>query len=145
MIWHRPVARALTGLVVVLTVVLAPIPAEAAFRRTVTASMSSASATLAAATTVVPTNAICGTFLVAAKIRVSWVATTSAFATGYLVVPIAAGVPQTAVVVAGGASTTVDLDVDRYTAYTVSVQATYRNWTSPATTSAASVTCGLLG
>ncbi len=112
-------------------VLLAPMQAQASFSRASSGTVSASSDTLAPSGAVTVNNSQCGiVILTQAALHVMWTATSSTYATGYVVTPVIAGVAQTPTTVSGRSTASVDLDVVRGTVYTFQVRAAYRNWTS---------------
>jgi hypothetical protein len=143
---HRRSGRALICLLTIMLVVLpAPPKAQAAFLATAAGSLSASSGTLAAPGPVTMSLSQCGLVILdPPAIRVTWTATASTYATGYVVTPYVGAVAGLPVTVSGRSTTSVDVPVTRVVTYSFQVTATYRNWTSAATTSATTAKCPLL-
>jgi hypothetical protein len=142
----RRTGRAVVCLLAVAVVVLlAPLEAQAAFSRAVTGSVSASSDTLAAPGPVTMSLSQCGLVILdPPAIRVSWTASASTYATGYIVTPYVGAVAGVPLPVVGRNSTTADVPVTRTVTYSFQVTTTYRNWTSVPTVSATTARCPLL-
>lgn len=128
------------ALAAVIFVLLAPIQAQAAFQRTASASTTVGTGTLSPASN--PTLvAGCPGILTTTTVTVGWTATTSTYATGYVITPLLNGIAQTPVTVSGQATNsqamTVTRGVGTSNSYTFRIQAVYLNWTSTIVTSPA--------
>ncbi|GAA3604150.1 hypothetical protein GCM10022223_19760 [Kineosporia mesophila] len=141
---RQPILIALAAIVFVL---LAPIQARAAFQVGATASSTWTTGILAAPSSPQLTTTCGTTVLVQATMTVSWTATTSAYATGYVVTPVLNSTAQTAVNVSSSA-TSVTVNVNRNgvsttSSYAFRVQSSFRSWTSSAVTTS-SANCPFL-
>lgn len=122
-------------------VLLAPIEAQAAFQRTVSASTSVGSATLNPVLTATASNSSCTALGSAANLTVSWTMPAGFRATGYRITPTLVGssTPQTVVTVSNPNATSAQVPVQRSLlglayVYSFQVQVLYNNWTSTAVT-----------
>jgi hypothetical protein len=139
----------LIALAAVIFALMMPIQAQAAFSLSVSASTSVGTGTLSPASN--PQVATvggsgCG-LLTQGQMTVSWTATPSTKASGYLVTPVRNSVAQTAISVPLQSSTSVTVNVDRGLAnsiqYTFRIQAVLGGWTSSVITTP-SASCPLL-
>jgi hypothetical protein len=131
------------GYVFVLSVLLFAIPAiaQARFTSAVTGATSVSTDTLAPPTGASAAKA-CG--FLNPQAQVTWTATADQYATGYVITRTGGGSSSTTTVT-GRTTTSATVAIAFGTATTFTVTTTYRNWTSVATASTASVTCGLFG
>lgn len=146
--WKPSTPTVLLGVFAALVVILvAPVQAQAAFSSTLSQSISVSSATLQPPTAVTLTKS-CGSILAdPATMTAAWTATTSTFATGYVITPYLNGTAQTTVAVNGRTTTTAVLPITRNTltatnTWTFTIYAKYNNWTTNAVSpTPASVSC----
>jgi len=123
-----------------VALLLASTPAEAAVSARASAPATVASATLAPPTGLSFTKA-CGT--TSSTVTLRWTATTSAYATGYLLTYTLIGssagtTPQT---VTGRTTVTGTYPITNGATYVVTLASSYRNWTSPNSPTAGQFGC----
>jgi len=132
------------ALAAVLVVLLVPLHAEAAFNKTVSASLSASSATLAAPTGTGTAKACVILALGGATMTATWTASASTYATGYTVTVLRNNVVDSINSVNGRATVTATYPIDYNVPYTFTIRAGYQSWTSVLVTAPA-VTCTGLG
>ena len=132
------------ALAAVLVVLLAPLHAEAAFSKTVSATVSASSATLAAPTGTGTAKSCILLQLGGATMTTTWTASTSTYATGYTLTILRNNVVDSTNSISGRATVTATYPIDYNVPYTFTIRTVYQNWTSTVVT-APSVTCTGLG